>query len=207
MIRILMIDDHNIFRSGLRRLFQDERDIEIVAEASKGQDGLALLRNVEVDLVLLDINLPEISGFEVLRLLREEWPGMPVLLLSMYRGKQYSQSAIKAGANAYLSKDCDPDQLIEAIRTVAAGRKWLDHSGSGGPAAEQGKAVLPHTKLSTREYQVLIQIAQGTSLTHIAQGLGVSVKTVATYRQRILEKFEITSNAELASYALLHQLQ
>jgi two-component system invasion response regulator UvrY len=208
MIRVLIVDDHTIFRSGLKRLFSDENDICVVDEASNSTEALDKIRKHELDLVLMDVSMAGRSGLEALESLRIEFPQLPVLILSMYSEEQYAVVAMKAGANGYLSKDAEPAELIRAIRKIAAGGRYLTNRGTELMLMQfSGKDDRPtHQKLSTREFEIMRMIANGISLTEIGERLNISVKTVSTYRTRILEKIGVKSNAELAKFALRNEI-
>lgn len=208
MIRVLIVDDHTIFRSGLKRLFSDENDISVVDEASNSTEALDKIRKHELDLVLMDVSMAGRSGLEALESLRIEFPLLPVLILSMYSEEQYAVVAMKAGANGYLSKDAEPAELIGAIRKIAAGGRYLTNRGTELMLMQfSGKDDRPtHQKLSTREFEIMRMIANGISLTEIGERLNISVKTVSTYRTRILEKIGVKSNAELAKFALRNEI-
>ena len=208
MIRVLIVDDHTIFRSGLKRLFSDENDICVVDEASNSTEALDKIRKHELDLVLMDVSMAGRSGLEALESLRIEFPLLPVLILSMYSEEQYAVVAMKAGANGYLSKDAEPAELIGAIRKIVAGGRYLTNRGTELMLMQfSGKDDRPtHQKLSTREFEIMRMIANGISLTEIGERLNISVKTVSTYRTRILEKIGVKSNAELAKFALRNEI-
>ena len=208
MIRVLIVDDHTIFRSGLKRLFSDENDICVVDEASNSTEALDKIRKHELDLVLMDVSMAGRSGLEALESLRAEFPQLPVLMLSMYSEEQYALVAMKAGANGYLSKDTEPAELIAAMRKIAAGGRYMTDRGTELMMMQfSGKDDRPsHLKLSTREFEIMKMIANGISLTDIGTRLNISVKTVSTYRTRILEKIGVKSNAELAKFALRHEI-
>ena len=208
MIRVLIVDDHTIFRSGLKRLFSDENDICVVDEASNSTEALDKIRKHELDLVLMDVSMAGRSGLEALESLRIEFPQLPILILSMYSEEQYAVVAMKAGANGYLSKDAEPAELIRAIRKIAAGGRYLTNRGTELMLMQfSGKDDRPtHQKLSTREFEIMRMIANGISLTEIGERLNISVKTVSTYRTRILEKIGVKSNAELAKFALRNEI-
>jgi two-component system invasion response regulator UvrY len=208
MIRVLIVDDHTIFRSGLKRLFSDENDICVVDEASNSTEALDKIRKHELDLVLMDVSMAGRSGLEALESLRAEYPQLPVLMLSMYSEEQYALVAMKAGANGYLSKDAEPAELIGAMRKIAAGGRYMTDRGTELMMMQfSGKDDRPlHQKLSTREFEIMKMIANGISLTDIGTRLNISVKTVSTYRTRILEKIGVKSNAELAKFALRHEI-
>ncbi len=205
MIRILTIDDHAMFRAGLRKVLEDEPDMQVVAEAGDWADGLAKLARLQVDLVLLDINLPGRSGLDVLATICKRFPEIRTVMLSMYCEPQYALRALSCGARGYISKDMEAADLIDAIRAVMKGKKILTpaitesllHAIDG-----HGENFAPHLKFSLRESQIFTLIVRGRSLTAIADELGIHVKTVSTYRQRVLEKLVVESNAEMVQYAV-----
>lgn len=208
MIDLLLVDDHAIFRAGLRRLISDELDIRVKDEASSGSETLEKLRSQHFDVVILDINMAGRSGLDTLVSIRSEHGRLPVLMLSMYIEPQYAVMALKADANAYLTKDTVPSELVGAIRRVATGARYV----SPGTAAEvqmrmaREEAPLPHDALSQRERHIMLKIVRGQSLTEIGVQMSLSVKTVSTYRSRLLEKLGIASNAELVQYAMRNGL-
>jgi DNA-binding NarL/FixJ family response regulator len=204
MIDLLVVDDHKIFRAGLQRMISDEGDIRVADEAGDGAAALAKIRNARFDVVLLDVNLPGRSGFEVLESIRAERPDLPVIMLSMYPEEQYAVLALRAKANAYLSKDADPQELLAAIREVARGGRYVSPRTAARVLMQLDRSdtAQPHEKLSPRELQIMLKIVGGVSLTDIGAQMALSVKTVATYRARILEKLALSSNAELVQYAM-----
>jgi two-component system, NarL family, invasion response regulator UvrY len=207
MIDVLVVDDHTIFRSGLKRLLSDEIDMRVADEARNGAEMLAKLRHPQhFDVVLLDINMEGHSGLDTLESVRTDFPKLPVLVLSMYPEEQYALTAIRAGANGYVSKDIDAPELIKAIRQVAAGGRYLTANGAQKVLMHLGcdDDPTPHQKLTAREYQIMLMIAKGTSLTEIGERIFISVKTVSTHRARILTKLGISNNAELILYAVRH---
>lgn len=208
MIRVVLVDDHALIRRGLRDTLSDAGDIEIVGEASDYGELRALLHRTRCNVLVLDINLPGRSGLDVLASLASEAEAPRVVVLSQYPEDQYGIRALRQGAMGYLNKSAEPQHIIEAVRTVAMGRKYLTPeiahllldkvTGNGeGPAHEQ---------LSERELQTLLMIATGRRLSEIAESLQLSPKTVSVYRARVLEKLGVSTNAELASYALRHRL-
>ncbi|MGB9356443.1 MAG: response regulator transcription factor [Azonexus sp.] len=206
--RILIVDDHAVVRGGLRQFLANTDDLEIAAEAETGFDALALIPGGEWDLVLLDMSLPDLSGLEVLKRIKRMRPNLPVLVFSMFSEAEFAMPALDAGASGYLNKDSPPYQILAAIRTVIDGARYLSPSlaeqllsggTSSGPKA-------PHETLSRREMEVLLLLSKGMALTQIGDSIHVSVKTVSTYRARILEKFGMRSNAELTRYVLQHKL-
>jgi DNA-binding NarL/FixJ family response regulator len=209
MIDILVVDDHTIFRSGLKRLLSDETDMRVADEARNGAEMLAKLRQPQrFDVVLLDVNMEGRSGLESLDSVRADFPKLPVLVLSMFPEEQYALAAIRAGANGYVSKDINAPELVKAIRQVAAGGRYLTANGAQKVLMHlgQGDNPMPHQKLTTREYQIMLMMVEGTSLTEIGEKIFISVKTVSTYRSRILSKLGISNNAELIRYALQHRI-
>ncbi|WP_018228609.1 response regulator [Methyloversatilis universalis] len=211
-IRILIADDHAIVRSGLRQILSDSPDLVVTGEAENGVEAMHKLRdgngNASFDLVLMDVSMPDRNGIDTLKLVRKEYPKLPVLVLSMHPEEQYAIRALKAGAAGYLTKQSAPDQLVTAIRQVASGKKYVSPS----LAMELANAITddserpPHEKLSDREYQTLVMIASGKTLTQIGEELNLSVKTVSVYRARLLEKMRMKNNAELTHYGLKHGL-
>lgn len=208
MIRLLIIDDHAIVRKGIWSLLADFPDLEVVGEAADGEEGLSKARELRPDVIILDISLPGRGGVEVLRELRQEIDQVAVLILSMHAESQYAVPLLRAGAAGYVPKRGSTEVLVSAIRKVAAGGKFVSPELAEQLAFNIDPAAteLPHKKLSKREFQVLLQMAAGTSLTEIGQTLGISVKTVSTYRRRILEKMDLGSTAELVRYTFEHKL-
>lgn len=203
MIKILLVDDHAVFRNGLRRLLSDEADLQVVAEASNGPQALQEARTALPDLILLDINMGGRSGLDTLKRFHVEQPRCPVIMLSMYAEAQYAPMAFKLGARGYLSKDRDAETLIAAIRIVAGGGYYLPPGVDLGMLGEAPADNAPlYRQLTEREWEVLRLIVAGTSLTLIGQRLNLSVKTISTYRRRLLHKLQVATNAELVRYCL-----
>jgi DNA-binding NarL/FixJ family response regulator len=206
-IRILIADDHAIVRAGLQQFIADEPDLEVVGEAGTGTEALAFIRSQPCDVVLLDISMPDLNGVDALLQIRRVKPDLPVLILTAYPEEQYAVSLLRAGASGFVRKESAPEQLIAAIRTVAQGRKYVspslgqlllkDLEGSDRPA---------HATLSEREFQIFRRLASGQSVSRIAEELFLSVKTVSTYRTRILEKMDMRTNADLTYYAVKNGL-
>ena len=208
MIRIFIVDDHAIVRQGLRRILDEAADILVVGEASNGGEALRKIYKQEWDVMLLDISMPEKNGGDTLKQIMEKNKGAKVLILSMYAEDQYAVRLMKAGASGYLTKDVAPEQLVEAIRQVVEGKKYISqtlaellllecNSDSGKP---------PHATLSDREYQVLKLLGSGKKVSDIAEFLSLSVKTVSTYRAHILTKMKLKNNAELTFYVIQNGL-
>lgn len=204
MIRILIADDHAIVRSGLRQILEEYKDMKIVAEHDNGIDALNWLRTNDCDVVLLDISMPGKSGIDVLKQLHEEKPKLPVLIISIYPEDQYAVRLIKAGAAGYLNKESAPEIVVEAVRHVVSGKKYISTAVAEMLANEfrADDEKLPHETLSDREYQIFLLLASAKTATEIAAALALSVKTISTYRSRILEKMHLRNNAELMRYAV-----
>lgn len=204
MIRVLVVDDHTIFRSGVGRLLQDEPDMRIAAEAQNGTEALDQVRAHAFDVVLLDINMEGRSGLEVLASMRALARCPPVLVLSMYPEEQYALVAVQAGASGYLAKDSEPAELVRAIRTVAGGGQYLSARASGRVQDQlRGLDDRPaHQRLSVREHQIMLMTIRGMSVTDIAEEMMISVKTVSTHRANLLAKLGLGSTAELVLYAV-----
>jgi len=208
MIRILIADDHAIVRSGLKQILEEKHDMEVVAEHDNGIDALNWLRANSCDVALLDISMPGKSGIDVLKQLHEEKPKLPVLVISIYPEDQYAVRLIKAGAAGYLTKESASEVVVEAVRHVASGKKYISATVAEMLANEFGSTdkKLPHETLSDREYQIFLLLASAKTATEIAAKLGLSVKTISTYRNRILEKMHLRNNAELMRYAVDNNL-
>ena len=208
MLRILIADDHPVFRQGLRQILNETSDIVVTDEVSDGLEVIGMVRASRCDVVLLDISLPGMNGIDILKQLKKEQPGLPVLVLTMHPEEQYAIRALKAGASGYLTKESTPDELVTAIRKVSAGGKYISSSLAEKLAYELGgmNEKAPHETLSDREYQIMLLIASGKTVTEIAKTLSLSIKTVSTYRSRILEKMKMKSSAELTYYSIKNQL-
>ena len=208
MIQVAIVDDHQIVRTGFRELLADDASIQIVFEAVNGDDALEKLRATPCDVLLLDISLPGKSGVDVLRAVRQRHPEVKVLILSGFPEESYALAMIKNGANGYLCKDCEQDELLRAIHMVAVGRRYVSARTAELLADEMSgeRSGVLHETLSDRELQVFLRLARGESVSDIAGRLHLSVKTISTYRSRVTEKLNVASNAELATYALRHGL-
>ncbi|RQR30148.1 MULTISPECIES: response regulator transcription factor [unclassified Burkholderia] len=208
MIDVLVVDDHKVFRAGLKRLISDETDIRVTDEAADGATALGKIRSGGYDVVLLDINMTGRNGLDVLQSIRRERPAIPVVMLSMYPEEQYAIVALRAHANAYLSKDAEPHELIAAIRQVAGGGQYLTSRAAARVLSQlsEKEAASPHAALLPREMQIFTRIVAGVSLTDIGHEMSLSVKTIGTYRSRILSKLGMASNAELVQYAMRYGL-
>ncbi len=209
MIRVAIVDDHPIVRRGLRDLLSEHSDIEIVAETGQPEEVLPLAATHAVDVLLLDISLPGRGGLDVLADVHREWPDLRVLIVSTHAESQYALRAIRAGAAGYIAKNSAPEELVTAVRNVAATGRHITDTVALELAAYAGRRA-PQTglaALSNREYEVLRAIATGSSTGDIAQRLSLSVKTVSTYRARLLEKLRLKSTADLVRYAIEHGLR
>lgn len=208
MIRLLIADDHPIVREGLKRLVADCPDMKLVGEAVDGDEALAQCAAVEVDVLLLDVSMPGPGFLEMMRCLRKEHPSVRVLVLSVHPEDQYAVRALRLGASGYLTKDHSPTELAGAIRRAYRGGKYVTESLAERLAfeLEADREMLPHAMLSDREYQVLCKLGSGTSVKETAAELGLSPKTVSTYRTRVLTKMKLKTNAELIRYVLRHGL-
>lgn len=208
MIKILIADDHPIVRKGLKQILAETPNIIVAGEANNGAEVLKKVLKNEYDMVLLDISMPGRDGIDTLKELKDLKPNLPVLILSIHSEDQYAMRVLRAGAYGYLTKESAPEELISAIRTVSLGRKYISPS-----VAEQlvfnldnNAEKRPHDKLSDREYQVMHMIASGKTVKEISEDLSLSVKTISTYRARILEKMKMKNIAELIRYAIKNGL-
>ena len=207
-IKILIADDHAIVREGLKQIVAEEKDIVVAGEAENSSKLMELLEKENWNLVVLDINMPGKSGLEALKDIKQLYPDLPVLILSMFSEDQYGLRAIKAGASGYLKKVSAPTELVSAIRKIVSGGKYINPALAEKLAERFGttsKEFL-HDKLSDREYQIMCNIALGKTAEEIAQELSISINTVYTYRNRILEKMSMKSNVELTQYVLQNKL-
>ena len=209
MIRILVVEDHEYFRMGLRGIFNSRVDMEIAGEAATGQEALALLRKESFDIALVDVTLADMSGIDVLGRAKAMRPEMAVLIVSGYPEEQYAINVLKAGASGFVPKDAPAEDLVTAVVAASQGRRYVSPriadrlaQGLNGVSATEPA----HTRLSEREFQIFGRIAAGQSVSQIAKELFLSVKTVSTYRSRILEKMEFSSNANITYYAVKNQL-
>lgn len=208
MIRVLIADDHTLVREGLRQLLAATPDIRVEGEAANGDEALALLKENDYDLAVLDLSMPGSAGIELIRRVRLEKPRLRVLVLSMHGESQYAARALKAGASGYLTKDAASAQLVGAIRKIAAGGVHISEAAAAllvAGGAHAGEAA-PHTRLSNREFEVFRLLVEGLGPTEIADRLHLSVKTVSTHKTRILEKMGMDSTADLVRYAVEKKL-
>jgi DNA-binding NarL/FixJ family response regulator len=208
MPKILIADDHPIVRTGLKQIIAEEPDIKIIGEATNGNEVLEFLMKNPCDLVLLDLAMPKRTGLEVLSEIRQIQPNIAILVLSIYPEDQYAVRALRAGASGYLTKASAPVELVKAMRKVLSGGKYISVSLAEILASEidQHTPQQPHERLSDREYQVMLMLAAGKTVTEVGKDLNLSVKTISTYRARILEKMNIKNNAQLTFYAVENHL-
>ncbi|HZI41144.1 MAG TPA: response regulator transcription factor [Gemmatimonadaceae bacterium] len=208
MIRILIVDDHPIVRAGLRRIAEDDRGIVVTAEAPSGDEALVALTHSVADVVLLDVSMPGSPFTETLRRLRESHPTVRILVLSAHPEDQWAVRALRGGASGYLTKDHSPEQLLDAIRRVHRGGRYVSPTLAERLAAQLGQDFVgaPHEQLSDREFDVLRGLGMGRSVKEVASELGLSPKTVSTYRTRLMEKLGFATNADLVRYSMEHGL-
>lgn len=208
VIRVLICDDHAIVRTGLRQILDEAPDMSVGGEAATGNEALQKLREIDCDVVLLDIAMPEKNGIDTLKQIKQVKPGLAVLVLSMYPEEQYAISLLRAGAAGYMTKESATDQLLAAIRKVAQGGKYISPTLAEILASELGGDTDKplHENLSKREFQIFCKLAAGQTVSDIANEIFLSVKTVSTYRSRVLEKMRMKNNAELTYYAVKNGL-
>ncbi|OLC00185.1 MAG: DNA-binding response regulator [Candidatus Rokubacteria bacterium 13_1_40CM_68_15] len=208
MIRVLVADDHPVVRIGLREILARQRDIAVLGEAGTGAEVCKLVAQKTWDVVVLDVTLPDRSGLDVLKEIKRERPKLPILILSAYPEEEYAVRALRAGAAGYVTKKASPEELVRAVRRLAQGLRYMSPAAAEELIGALGNGLdqAPHERLSDREYQVLCLLGSGKSVGQIAQELERSVKTISTYRARILEKMEMQSNAQLVHYVLQRRL-
>jgi two-component system, NarL family, invasion response regulator UvrY len=209
MIRVLLADDHSIVRAGLRRIVEESGDMAVVSEAADGREAIRMIRAEPPDVAVIDISMPELDGLEVISRLKGEFPDLPIIILTMHDEEQYVVRAIEAGAMGYLTKQSAPEQLVTAIRKVHAGARFLTEKAAETLAlrvARGHKDQSPLDSLSTRELQVLRKLALGHTNREIASTYNISIKTVDTYRFRLLKKLQLRNNAEISRFAIQNHL-
>ena len=208
MIRILIADDHAIVRAGLKQFIAEEQDMTVAGEATTGAEAVAFVRASDCDVVLLDIAMPDTNGVDTLRQLKQIKPALPVLILSGYPEKQYALNLLRTGASGYINKETASEQVVAAIRAVTQGRKYVSPAVAEVLVDDLGgdPNQPPHASLSEREFQIFCKLAAGKPVSKIADELFLSVKTVSTYRARILQKMDMKTNADLTYYAIKNQL-
>jgi len=207
-IDVLLADDHAIIRNGLKNLINETDDLRVAGEAADGNSLLIKVRERDWGLLVLDLSMPGRNGIELIRMVKVERPKLPILIFSMHQEEQYAVRAIRSGASGYLTKDCDSDLLIPAMRKVASGGVFVSQKTAELLVADYSQPAerLPHTQLSNREYEIFTKIVQGKSLTEIASELFLSIKTVSTHKTHIFEKMNFSSQVDLVRYALQHHL-
>lgn len=208
MTDIVIVDDHLIVRRGFKEMLNGEISFNVVYEAASGEELIQYLKDNQCDVILLDISLPGQNGVDVLKYIRDRYPQIKVLVLSGFPEEKYAMPMIKNGANGYICKDCEEEELIKAIHLVSVGRRYFSPAVTEIMASEllTDTEELPHERLSERELQVFIRLSQGESVSDIANVLNLSVKTISTYRTRLKEKMDLGSNAEMATYAVKNGL-
>ena len=207
-IRVGIVDDHAIVRSGLRGFFDEQPDLIVVGEAANGAEATQLVRQTPMDVLLMDLSMPGQSGIDALVNIRAKSNTIRILILSGYPEEQYAMNVMRMGANGYLNKECEPEEIVKAIRLVAQGRDYVSPTMADLLLQQLNRTATgpQHEQLSEREMQVFRHLAKGESVTNVAETLSLSVKTVSTYRTRIMEKMALSSNSDLTYYALRHQL-
>ena len=208
IVKVGIVDDHSIVRSGLRQFLSEMVDLRVVGEAASGREAIDLVRTVEMDVIIMDLSMPGQSGIDALAMIRAKAPDVGILILSGYPEEQYAVNLIRQGASGYLNKECEPMEIVNAIRTIALGRRYISPSVAELIAQQlnrkEGSAA--HDLLSEREFQVFLKLAKGETAGDIAEALSLSVKTVSTYRTRLMEKMGLASNSDLTYYALKNKL-
>jgi two-component system, NarL family, invasion response regulator UvrY len=208
VIRILIADDHEVVRRGLKQIVAENPEMAVTGEAVDGEEALRLARAQEFDVAIIDIAMPGRGGLEILKDLKAHSPFLKIVVLSMYSEEQYAVRSLQDGASAYLTKANASEELVKAIQAVASGHRYITPSVAERLASyiEKDGSSLPHERLSDREQQVLVMLGSGRSVSEIAMELSLSIKTVSTYRARLLEKMAMETNAQLIKYVLQHQL-
>lgn len=208
MIRVGIVDDHAIVRVGLRNFLAEQVDVRVVGEAANGREAIDLARTTEMDVMLMDLSMPGQSGIDALAMIRAKAPDVGILVLSIYPEEHYAMNLIRQGASGYLNKECDPLEIVDAIRTIALGKRYFSAQVAELMAQQLDRKAdgLPHELLSEREFQVFLKLAAGRTAGQVAEELSLSVKTVSTYRTRLMEKLGLHSNSDLTYYALTNKL-
>ena len=208
MIRVGIVDDHAIVRVGLRNFLAEQVDVRVVGEAANGREAIDLARTTEMDVMLMDLSMPGQSGIDALAMIRAKAPDVGILVLSIYPEEHYAMNLIRQGASGYLNKECDPLEIVDAIRTIALGKRYFSAQVAELMAQQLNRKddAPPHEQLSEREFQVFLKLAAGQTAGQVAEELSLSVKTVSTYRTRLMEKLGLHSNSDLTYYALTNKL-
>jgi DNA-binding NarL/FixJ family response regulator len=208
IVKVAIVDDHAIVRAGLKQFLSEMVDLRVVGEAASGREAIDLVRNTEIDVLIMDLSMPGQSGIDALAMIRAKAPDVGILILSGYPEEQYAVNLIRQGASGYLNKECEPMEIVNAIRTIALGRRYISPSVAELIAQQLNRkeGTAAHDLLSEREFQVFLKLATGETAGEIAQALSLSVKTVSTYRTRLMEKMGLQSNSDLTYYALKNKL-
>ncbi len=209
MIKVGIVDDHAIVRTGLRQFLSEHVDLRVTGEAANGREALELVRGGEVDVLLMDISMPDQSGVDALSAIKARFPKLPVLILSGFPEAHYATTLLRLGASGYINKEADPDEIVKAVRTVSLGRRYITPAvaemlADGMTSGGENRAA--HESLSDREMQVFLRLARGETVGNMAEAMCLSVKTVSTYRTRVLEKLHLQTNSELTYYAMTNGL-
>jgi DNA-binding NarL/FixJ family response regulator len=208
LINVAIVDDHAIVRIGLRECLGGYPDLRVVAEASNGRKAIDLLRRERIDVMVMDLAMPGQGGLDAMHVVRAKAPDTGVLILSAYSAEQYAVQLLRLGASGYLGKDCDPAEIVEAVRTIASGRRYLSAEVAqllAGALHAQPRAA-PHDRLTRREFQVFLKLAQGRTLGEAGADLSLAMKTVSIYRGRLMQKLDLTTNSDLTYYAVKRRL-
>ncbi len=208
MIKVAIVDDHAIVRTGLRQFLNEQTAMAVTGEAASGREAIDLVRRGDIDVLIMDISMPGQNGIDVLANIRARAPALPVLILSAYPSEHYATDLLRRGANGYLNKECEPEEIVIAVRALARGKRYIsaDVAELLADQLQPHADLAAHQKLSDREFQVFLRLARGETVSAIAAALALSVKTVSTYRTRVLEKMSLTTNSDLTYYALKNQL-
>ena len=208
IVKVAIVDDHAIVRAGLKQFLSEMVDLRVVGEAASGREAIDLVRVTEIDVLIMDLSMPGQSGIDALAMIRAKAPDIGILILSGYPEEQYAVNLIRQGASGYLNKECEPMEIVNAIRTIALGRRYISPSVAELIAQQLNRkeGAAAHELLSEREFQVFLKLAKGETAGEIAQALSLSVKTVSTYRTRLMEKMGLQSNSDLTYYALKNKL-
>ncbi len=208
MIKIGIVDDHAVVRAGLREYFSEHVDLRVAGEAANGREAIDLIRTTEIDVLVMDLSMPGQSGIDALAMIRAKSPDVGILILSGYPEEHYAMNLIRQGASGYLNKECDPAEIVKAIRVVALGRRYITPAVAELLARQLDRKddAAPHEQLSEREFQVFLKLAKGEAVGSIGSALSLSVKTISTYRTRLMEKMNLATNSDLTYYALKNRL-
>lgn len=207
MIKILIADDHAVVREGFRKMVENDPELKVIAEAENGIEALQMVRSKNIDVVILDMSMPEMSGLDCLKQIKSEFPDLPVLVFSIHPEEQYEQRVLQAGASGYITKRTKPLEVLDAIKAVVAGKKLMSEELKERVIKGRGKLEEPHLKLSDREFEVMKLTAKGLRSKEIGAILNISEKTVTTYRGRVLKKLGLKSNSDIVRYCIEHNIE